>query len=53
MSVRGVLIGASGFECIVRLTERDPLAGLGPEPRGTVGRWSDCVVFPAAGRSRR
>jgi len=42
--VRGTLIGAYGYERIVRLDEDDLLDCYGWSKKGDVGHWCDCVV---------
>ena len=42
--VRGVLIGARGYERIVRLLEDDPLDTVGWNKAGDVGNWSVSAV---------
>ena len=42
--VRGLLVGAKGYERLVRLCEDDPYDTVGWNKRGMVGRWSVSVV---------
>ncbi len=43
--VRGTLVGARGFDRIVRLEEDDPLSTIKEwSRRGDVGRWCDSAV---------
>ena len=44
--VQGTLVGAIGFERIVRLEQDDPLDTVGWKKKGDVGRWSVSVVRP-------
>jgi hypothetical protein len=43
-AVRGVLVGAQGYERYVRLTEDDPLDTVGWNKAGQIGHWSDSVI---------
>lgn len=44
--VKGTLIGRHGHECLVRLTQDDPLDTIGINKAGQVYRWGSSAVSP-------
>ena len=49
-NIRGILIGARGYERTVRLAEDDPLDTVGWNRAGQIGRWGASVVLERKGK---